>query len=136
MQTSSFERQHTELVELATDLMQKAKAAQHDGGAPARQTLLQLAGKLKVHLAMEDKSLYPAMLGSSSAKTVATTQRFMDEMGGLAEAFGTYCARWGRLSDIDGDPATFAAETRSIVDALGQRIAREDTQLYPLAAQC
>ncbi len=66
---------------------------------------------------------------------MATTKHFMDEMGGLAEAFGAYCAQWNRPKAIDGDPAGFAAETKSIVDALGQRITRENTQLYPLAAQ-
>ncbi len=46
MKTANFERQHTELVELATDLLQQAKATQQtDGGAQARQTLRDWPGR-------------------------------------------------------------------------------------------
>lgn len=127
--TDKFRQQHDEILALAGDIQQELKAK---GDAQALRTLLSsLAGKLNFHLAMEDQALYPRIMKlDPKAKELAT--RFVSEMGGLAQAFGAYNAKW-QTSAIRNDPAGFAEETREIFVALGKRVARENAELYPLA---
>jgi hypothetical protein len=84
------------------------------------------------HLKAEDWILYPMLLESTDVETAATARRFMDEMGGLAAAFLAYADKWS-ASAIDSDWAGYCAESKGIIDALTQRIIRENRDLYPLA---
>ena len=58
--------------------------------------------------------------------------RFVDEMGHIAEAFEAYDSYWTQLR-VEADWPGFCAETRAILTALGDRIAREESELYPVA---
>ena len=83
------------------------------------------------HLTTEDWVLYPAMLRSTDFEVVATARRFMDEMGGLREAYKIWLARWPTNSIASQWPA-FVIETSSLLDAMSNRIHRENYELYPL----
>jgi hypothetical protein len=127
--TDKFRQQHDEILSIAGDIQKRIKG---DGDAQALRTMLSnLAGKLNFHLAMEDQALYPRIM-KLDAKASAVAKRFVTEMGGLADAFGAYNAKW-QVSAIRADPAGFASETREMFVALGKRVARENAELYPLA---
>lgn len=98
----------------------------------ARKTLSTFAGSLKVHLAMEDKTLYPELLGKGG-QTGELAEQFVQEMGTIAGVLGDFSKRWGNPEDIASDRARFAEETSQLVEAVGDRISRENTQLFPLA---
>ena len=127
--TDKFRQQHDEILEMVGELNTKLKA--RGDAQDLRGALSNLAGKLNFHLAMEDKALYPRLM-KLDAQASKMAGRFMEEMGGLAEVFSTYNAKW-QVSAIRSDPEGFAAETRKVFTALGKRIARENAELYPLA---
>jgi len=127
--TDKFRQQHDEILEMVGELNTKLKA--RGDAQDLRGALSNLAGKLNFHLAMEDKALYPRLM-KIDAQASKMAGRFMEEMGGLAEVFSTYNAKW-QVSAIRSDPEGFAAETRKVFTALGKRIARENAELYPLA---
>lgn len=128
--TDNFRRQHQEMLDLAGEISGKLKSDPKDAKA-LRMLLSSLAGKLSVHLAMEDKALYPRLMEiSAEAKSLAKS--FQDQMGGLGAAFGAYNQKW-QLNAIAADPAGFARETQEVFAALGKRIARENGELYPHA---
>lgn len=132
--TEKFRGQHNVLVYHAEDLYTRATSIETiEDAKAARKLLNHFAGKLVVHLAKEDKSLYPTLLKSSDPKVVALTKRFIREMGDLAETFEGYTKRWVNPQTILENNEDFAAETKSIVTALGQRIDRENNELYVLA---
>ena len=83
------------------------------------------------HLKAEDWVLYPPLLASNDAQVAGVARRFVDEMGGLAQAFSTYIERWDALS-IESDWPRYQRESRGIVEALTNRILRENRELYPL----
>jgi hemerythrin-like domain-containing protein len=97
-----------------------------------RALLSSLAGKLGVHLAMEDKALYPRLAEDGAPPDAALAAAFMQEMGGLGAAFAAYNRNWPAPA-IAADPAGFARETRAVFAALARRIERENRQLYPIA---
>ena len=84
------------------------------------------------HLKAEDWILYPMLLASGDPATAKTARQFMDEMGGLAAAFLAYADKWS-ASAIDRDWDGYRSESQAIIEALTQRILRENRDLYPLA---
>lgn len=128
--TDKFRSQHEEILAIAgeiTELLKKKADA-----AVLRKQLSNLAGKLNFHLAMEDKALYPRLMQQKDSRSNAMAAKFLKEMGGLGQVFAAYNDKW-QVSAIRADAAGFADETRKVFGALAHRIAREDSDLYPLA---
>ena len=91
----------------------------------------QLTATLIAHLKAEDWVLYPRLLASPDPKIAATARAFNEEMGGLASAFSGYCDKWSAAA-IGADWAGYCADSRDIIDALTNRILRENRELLPL----
>lgn len=131
--TKHLRAQHDELLKIAGELgglfePEKLKA----DASTARSTLSRLAGKLTVHLSMEDKNMYPTLLGHSDEEIRDQAKRFIQEMGGIGIAFRQYLDKWPTAQYIEQDPDSFIAETKDIFKALGTRIEKENTKLYPV----
>ena len=129
--TDNFRRQHQELLAMVGELAGKLKAEPGDARG-MRNLLSALAGKLTVHLAMEDKALYPRLAEAKVESARGIARGFQKEMGGLAQAFADYNQKWN-ANAITADPGAFARETHAVFGAIGRRIGRENEELYPLA---
>jgi len=91
----------------------------------------ELLSTLLAHLKLEDWALYPRLIGSGDPAISSTGQWFKDEMGGLAPAFLAYSEKW-TAGTIDADWAGYCQDTRDILGALRNRLARENRDLLPL----
>jgi hypothetical protein len=91
----------------------------------------ELSFTLIAHLKAEDWVLYPRLFASPDATVAQTAREFSVEMGGLADAYVDYAEKWNAHS-IDQDWSGYCAETRCIIEALMNRITREDRELYPM----
>lgn len=132
--TQRFRNQHDVLINMAVELQEiSASIASVEDAKLVRDHLNRLAGKLVVHLAKEDKSLYPKLLESNDAQVVSLTKRYISEMGDLATVFELYNKRWVTPLFIHKYQDKFQLETASIVKALGSRIDKENNELYVLA---
>ncbi len=133
MHVANYQRQHRELLTVVAELEPWLDVVRLQSGAlPVRRLLATLTGKLTIHLQAEDAILYPTLATSSRVEVRETSERFAREMGGLAGAFQAYIAGWPRAEHIETEPERFVDETRVIVRALLERIAREEGELYPL----
>lgn len=129
----TFKQQHAELVDTVQQLdklLQSGTLASN--AAEARSLLAQLSGKLKVHLSMEDKNMYPKLQESADPNVKGKAQKFIDEMGGIAQAFTDYTGRWPNAIAIQQNPDGFIQETKGIFAVLADRIHKEESELYPL----
>lgn len=132
--TSSFERQHNEILEIVSGIDQNLNEEfLFENSDIALGLLNKLTGKLLAHLTMEDKVLYPKLLEHKNEKVRKVTKEFIDEMGSLSEVFKTYVTKWNHSKLIMDNPSDFIFETKTIFDALGKRVEKENTILYPLA---
>lgn len=127
---SELRRQHEE-IGLTANLLARAISDDRQPQGVARLRW-QLARQLMAHLALEDRILYPALMRSVDTVARERTATLMKETGALADRFAVYMASW---SDdlIAGQWSDFCAETRLILNALNERIERENRLLYPLA---
>ena len=106
-----------------------------DGRRNARETssvISKMSGILNVHLASEDKYLYPALQKNTDPAIRQTAVRFSNEMGSLSTVYASYRNRFMLTSQIEADPDGFLQETTKILAALIARFQKEDNELYPL----
>lgn len=128
-----YRKQHQELVEIVTKIASKlSESGLKQDSAEVHGLLTKLTGKLTFHLNMEDQGLYPDLLKHADEKIRATAKRFMDDMGGLKKAYTDYAKKWGLPDTIRNNPGGFITETKGVFDALGQRVKKEDSELYTL----
>jgi hemerythrin-like domain-containing protein len=129
--TKRYVEQHDELLDLANDIIIRLnfKALAEDA-TEVRSLLSKFLGRLTVHLAMEDRSLYPSLLEQEDESVKAMARRFVNEMGGIAEAVDEYAAMWASAVAIQDNPKVFIAHTNNIINALARRIDKENNELY------
>jgi hypothetical protein len=91
----------------------------------------QLTSILIGHLKDEDWLLYPRLLSSADAQIAGTARSFIKELGGLATAYIAHCDKWN-ADAIGADWPGYCSDSRGLINALTNRIQREDRELYPL----
>lgn len=131
--TEVFRNQHADIINIVKEVEQNGLAP---GKLPAnaakvRVLLNKLSGKVSIHLAMEDDALYPRLLQHQDAEVKNKAKKFIDEMGGIKNAYLDYNKKWTQ-SAIEMDSPAFVKETTGLFGALGDRIKRENNDLYAL----
>ncbi|XOV83174.1 MAG: hemerythrin domain-containing protein [bacterium] len=130
--TDTFRSQHAEIVEIVeaiSALLTEEKLATQS--REVSRLMARFSGKLKGHLLMEDKVLYPKLMAHSDPGVNNLANRYMKEMGGIAEAVGEYSERWKSAELIEADVKAFIVETKRLFAVLAKRIKSEDEVLYP-----
>lgn len=132
--TANLRRQHDAAVDLVTEISRLRDAYKGPEDAYRIAVLLaKLTGMLRIHFVQEDKTLYPYMTASTNVAAAETALAFQSEMGGLGAAYESFSKRWSSSTAIVIDFDGFRRESRDVFKALGERIMRENEQLYPLA---
>ena len=126
-------RQHKELVRTATEMFGWLDAAKlrARGAADVHRALSSLSGILKVHLAMEDRSLYPNLVNHRDLQLRTLAMRFLDERSAIRDRYEEYKTRWASPAAIEAGAETFIDETRAILGMLWNRMKMEDDVLHP-----
>jgi hemerythrin-like domain-containing protein len=130
--SDSYRKQHAELVEIVRTIEPLLDPARLAGAAvEARSLISKLLGKLSIHLAMEDQSLYPRLVQHADKSVRETAKRFATEMGGVKPAVESFGRKWTE-AELRANPTAFCEEAKKLFVVLADRIKRENTQLYPL----
>lgn len=130
-QLSRLRDDHAELARLFGKLGEIIRKTE----APPQLELFELRrdlmGTLIAHLKLEDWALYPRLIDSGDRQMSEAGEAFKEEMGGLTPVFIAYCDKWNATT-IDADWQSYCNETREILDALNNRLTRENRELLPL----
>ena len=89
-----------------------------------------LAGKISMHLLMEDKHLYPNLIERGNDEIKRMAERFQKEMGNLAEVFMGYKERYNTAPKIMQNINTIKSETNEVFSKIDKRIQKEENELY------
>jgi hypothetical protein len=92
----------------------------------------ELTSTLLAHLKLEDWVLYPTLAKHADGEVAALGKRFSDEMTGLSGIYTAYSEKWGATA-IDADWSGYRADTAVVIEALTNRIIRENRELLPVA---
>ena len=132
----TYRIQHDGLLEIAGEISKHLDISSlRQDERKVHSLLNQLAGKLNVHLAMEDNSLYPKLLEHPQENVRSVTLHYMQEMGNMANAFKRYMDTWKVSQTIQDEPDEFILQTDRMIVALRSRIERENSELYHLAEE-
>ena len=105
----------------------------HDCACRLSLDLARLAGILRIHFSIADRSLYPFLLASGSPATVDLAQDFQREICTLANRFERFTKRWSTSSAIASNADLFRREAGVMIMAIRRRLRRETTDLFPVA---
>lgn len=127
LETKLYRDQHGRLRALAAKMLAASDPVEQ------KTFLAQLAGQLKMHLKMEDDSLYPRLLSHVDPNVRAKAQRLQESNGGLAAAFQAFYEKWIKPGAIALDGQGYMTELCGVIHALMSRMDLEDAELYTLA---
>ena len=108
----------------------------YDGDAaayPLSLDLARLAGILRIHFSIADRSLYPFLIAFGSVDTAVLAQKFQREICTLATRFEQFSRRWQSSSAIASNAILFRSEAAVMIMAIRRRLRRETRDLFPLA---
>ena len=129
--TKRFIAQHDELLDLSDQITACLNFIELAKDATKVRSLLSIfLGRLKVHLAMEDGSLYPVMLDLEDKKINEMARMFINEMGGVVDAVNDYAMIWASAMAIQDNPKIFITHTNKIMSAMARRIDKENYELF------
>ena len=126
-------RQHNEILELINKISAyQSQELVKENAFEISKLLAQLSGIIKMHLASEDKYVYPVLMQQKNITIKTTAEVFVNEMGAFAKVFEEYKMRYLGASKIAENAAAFLSETEKVILALKDRIRKENLSLYPL----
>ena len=123
--------EHATLVDIAGRLSAIIAEPKLPAAAQLFALRAELSSVLIAHLKAEDWVLYPRLFASADATVEQTARAFSDEMGHLGDAYVAHTQKWTATS-IAADWGGYCKEMATILDALSNRIVRENRDLYPL----
>lgn len=126
----NYFRQHREITELIDSIKLLTTKDLTNSSKEIATMLNSLSGKLKIHLSMEDKYLYPNLKSKTETKNIA--EKFENEMGNLAKEFLDYKDKYNTYIKINDNEIKFKNETTKIMKALEDRMNKEEKDLYIL----
>lgn len=128
---AQLRNEHAELVKIVGELQALIDRDTPPPSVELFNVRRKLSSVLIAHLKAEDWVLYPPLLTCDDAAIAKTAKQFVDEMGGLAQAYSVFNERWDALS-IESNWAGYRKQAGGIIEALTNRIIRENRDLYPL----
>ena len=135
MNIDKFKKDHEEILAQVNDLRELVQSGISENAAAIAKLVVTMSSAIKLHLAAEDRMLYPAYSKSNDSSISKIGQMFQKEMGEIASVYLEFVKRWSIPSKVSADPMRFREEANSIFKALHQRIQRENKELYPLSDQ-
>ncbi|MBE1159972.1 hemerythrin domain-containing protein [Dyella acidiphila] len=133
MNIDKFKREHVELLAAVTALRELVQSGVQEHADAIVSQLVTMSSAIKLHLAAEDRVLYPALANAADQQVAQTGRQFQQEMGDLAGAYASFVSRWNLVGKISKDPEGFRSDANNVFKALHLRVQRENRELYPLA---
>ncbi len=131
MDIKRFKHQHVDILQ-RIDALRKLS---HDGVAVNAHTIAQqikdLGKVVNLHLAIEDRILYPAVRQAADARIAAMGQAYQEEMKGIANTYIRFTNTWSDPARVAAEPDAFRDAANTVLKMVYQRMQRENREFYP-----
>ena len=131
MNIDKFKHQHADIMSNISALRRLAQAGVAQNAADIARLIVSMSSTIKLHLAVEDQALYPALQRGDDAELARLGQRFQVEMGPIAAAFDQFARRWNTAQRLREDEAAFRAAANDVLRRVHERMRHEDRDFYP-----
>jgi len=130
MNIDNFKTDHVAIlsgIQRLRDLTQLGVAASDE----IATALVKFSTTIRLHLAAEDKFLYPSLEKSQDPQVVALSRRFENEMADIASRFMTFARNWNLGAKIAADFDGFRRAANLTLKPVWDRMQQENREFYP-----
>ncbi|WP_312998145.1 hemerythrin domain-containing protein [Achromobacter animicus] len=131
MNIDKFKQQHVDILEGIAALRKLALAGVARNAAEIAQGIVAMSAIIKLHLAVEDRALYPAVARSADAELARKGREFQEEMDAIAAAYEGFAKRWNNARNLELDERGFRDDANTVLRRVHERMQRENRDLYP-----
>lgn len=131
MNIDKFKHQHLDIRAAIEDLRKLVQAGIAENADRIAARIVAFSGTVKLHLAVEDKTLYPALESGGDAALARMSRLYQHEMQGIVGAYFDFALRWNTGRHVAAAPEQFRAEANVVLRQVFERIQREDREFYP-----
>ncbi len=131
MDIDRFKQQHVEILRGIAQLREWAHGGITRNAAEIVRGIADLSAVVKLHLAIEDRILYPALQASQDSLLVQMGRAYQEDMKGIANAYIAFARRWNSSAAVAEKAEQFRAEANQVLKTLHQRMQKENKEFYP-----
>jgi hypothetical protein len=131
MKLQRFEHDHREIMDGIQQLRKLIATGIEHNANEITLLLRKMSASIKLHLAVEDRVVYPALANSGRPELAAMGRFYQEEMGDLSRTYAAFANRCNLANRVAADPEGFRAEANTVFKALFLRTRREERELYP-----
>ncbi len=124
--------QHAEISSIVKQIEDEMLTDNLINSEKVRDSISILIQKISIHLAIEDKTIYPMAKESNNQALAQIAGILENEISSLANDFMAYNDKWATPGKIDELQTEFISETKNIFARLKKRITLEEEEFYPL----
>lgn len=136
MNIDKFKQQHVDILSCIATLRVLVRSGIEKNAAEISRLIIMMSSTIKLHLAVEDKMLYPALQANTDSSLARMGKRFQDEMKSIAHSYLDFARRWNTALTVAQNPEGFRADANTVLRVLHDRMRREDTEFYPAIEAC
>jgi iron-sulfur cluster repair protein YtfE (RIC family) len=131
MNIDRFKHEHRDILDQIAALRQLTHAGVEHNAAAIARGIVAMSSTIKLHLAVEDRLLYPALQGGADPELARLGEQFQREMGAIAAAYMEFARHWNTPERVRADAAGFRADANTVLRRVYERMQRENRDFYP-----
>lgn len=131
MNIDKFKQTHADILRRIDQLRRLSHAGVAHNAEAIAKGIVDMSSVIRLQLAAEDQSLYPALARHEDAQLVRMGERFQSEMGPLAASFTAFAKRWNTAASVRSNEADFRAAANDVLRRVFERVKQEDNVFYP-----
>jgi iron-sulfur cluster repair protein YtfE (RIC family) len=136
MNIDKFKHQHIEILTSISTLRALAQSGIRDNATAISERIIAMSSLIKLHLAVEDKVLYPTLQNGKDALLARMGKKYQDEMKNIAAAYMGFARRWNTSTTVAQNPEGFRRDANEVLKVLHTRMRKENTEFYPAIEAC
>lgn len=131
MQIDKFKHQHGDIKRRIAELRDLARAGADTHAEAIAQGIVAMSALIKLHLAVEDQVLYPALQAERQSDLARLARHYQSDMVPIAAAYDAFARRWNTSQRVREDAQGFRDDANLVLRKLHERMLREDREFYP-----
>ena len=131
MNIDKFKYQHADIMSNISALRRLAQAGVAQNAADIARLIVSMSSTIKLHLAVEDHALYPALQRGDNPELARMGQQYKTDMGPIAQAYEAFARRWNRADSVLHDEQAFRDDANRVLRMVHERMQRENRDFYP-----
>ena len=131
MNLERFETQHDAILHGIGELRRLSQQGIAANAGAIARALVKVSATIKLHLAAEDRVLYPSAQRSGDSELARLAQRYQHDMGPIAAEFEAFARRWNTAAPLQARAEEFRREANAVLRMVWERMHRENREFYP-----